>query len=85
MQKHVYIIGATGTGKTTMIQSMAKEDIEKGKGLCVIDPHGDLIEKALEVIPESRIKDLIYFNPHLKMKEQSWKKWKDKRRSVPAK
>jgi type IV secretory pathway TraG/TraD family ATPase VirD4 len=62
-QKHVYIIGATGTGKTTMIQSMVKEDIEKGKGLCVIDPHGDLAESIIALIPKSRKDDFIYFNP----------------------
>ncbi len=62
-QKHVYIIGATGTGKTTMILSMAKDDIQKGKGLCIIDPHGDLAESALSLIPNSRKDDLIYFNP----------------------
>jgi len=62
-EKHVYIIGATGTGKTTLLLSMIKEDIEKGKGLCVIDPHGDLAETALSFIPEKRKEDLIYFNP----------------------
>lgn len=62
-QKHVYIIGATGTGKTTLILSMVKDDIKKGKGLCVIDPHGDLAESILSLIPKDREKDLIYFNP----------------------
>lgn len=62
-QKHVYIIGATGTGKTTLILSMAQNDIQKGKGLCVIDPHGDLAESAVSLIPENRKNDLIYFNP----------------------
>ena len=62
-QKHVYIIGATGTGKTTLILSMAKDDIEKDKGLCIIDPHGDLAESVLSLIPKNREKDLIYFNP----------------------
>ncbi len=62
-QKHVYIIGATGTGKTTMILSMAENDIQKGKGLCIIDPHGDLAESAISLIPELRKDDLIYFNP----------------------
>jgi GTPase SAR1 family protein len=62
-QKHVYIIGATGTGKTTMIQSMVKEDVEKDKGLCVMDPHGDLAESIISLIPKSRKDDFIYFNP----------------------
>jgi hypothetical protein len=62
-RRHVYIIGATGTGKSTMLLSMIKQDIENGKGVCVIDPHGDLVEKILLVVPEQRIKDVIYFNP----------------------
>ena len=62
-QKHVYIIGATGTGKTTLILSMAENDIQKGKGLCIIDPHGDLAESTISLIPQSRKEDLIYFNP----------------------
>ena len=60
---HMYIIGATGTGKSTLLLSMADQDIKKGNGLCVIDPHGDLIEKILPLIPENRIKDVVYFNP----------------------
>src|SRR3989344_7824611 len=59
----MYILGATGTGKSTLLLSMVSQDIENGKGLCVIDPHGDLIEKILPSIPEARIKDVIYFNP----------------------
>lgn len=62
-QKHVYVIGATGTGKTTLILSMVKDDIEKNKGLCVIDPHGDLAESAISLIPDKRKNDFIYFNP----------------------
>ena len=62
-RRHIYIIGATGTGKSTMLLSMVKQDIENGKGVCVIDPHGDLVEKILPLIPEKRIKDVIYFNP----------------------
>ncbi len=59
----MYILGATGTGKSTLLLSMINQDIENGKGLCVIDPHGDLIEKILPTIPEERLKDVIYFNP----------------------
>lgn len=62
-EKHVYIIGATGTGKTTMIMSMVENDLTKGKGVCVIDPHGDLAESVISLIPEKRKNDLIYFNP----------------------
>jgi hypothetical protein len=62
-RRHVYILGATGTGKSTMLLSMIQQDIEHNKGLCVIDPHGDLIEQVLSVIPKSRIPDVVYFNP----------------------
>ncbi|MEX0616619.1 MAG: DUF87 domain-containing protein [Candidatus Woykebacteria bacterium] len=62
-RRHMYILGATGTGKSTLLLSMINQDIENGKGLCVIDPHGDLIEKILPTIPEDRLKDVIYFNP----------------------
>lgn len=62
-QKHIYIIGATGTGKTTMIMSMVENDLIKNKGVCVIDPHGDLAESVISLIPEKRKNDLIYFNP----------------------
>ena len=62
-RRHVYILGATGTGKSTMLLSMIQEDIEHSKGLCVIDPHGDLIDQVLSVIPRDRIPDVVYFNP----------------------
>jgi len=62
-RRHMYILGATGTGKSTMLLSMINSDIQKGKGLAVIDPHGDLIEQVLHLIPENRIKDVVYFNP----------------------
>lgn len=62
-RRHVYILGATGTGKSTMLLSMIKQDIKHGKGLCVIDPHGDLAEQILSIIPEERIPEVVYFNP----------------------
>lgn len=62
-RRHMYVIGATGTGKSTMLLSMIKQDIEHGKGICVIDPHGELVESILSLIPEDRVKDVIYFNP----------------------
>jgi ABC-type multidrug transport system fused ATPase/permease subunit len=61
--RHVYLIGQTGSGKTTIIYHMAKDDIGKGRGLAVIDPHGDLAEDLLNTVPEARAGDLIYFNP----------------------
>lgn len=60
---HMYIIGKTGMGKTSLISNMALNDIYNGSGLCVIDPHGDMIEKLLDYIPSKRINDVIYFNP----------------------
>jgi len=62
-QRHVYILGGSGNGKTTMIKSAIISDIKAGKGVAVIDPHGDLAESILRYIPEDRIKDVIYFNP----------------------
>ncbi len=62
-EKHVYMIGATGAGKTTMILSMADKDINDGKGVCVIDPHGDLAKTLIATVPEKRKKDFIYINP----------------------
>lgn len=62
-RRHMYILGATGTGKSTMLLSMINQDLQNGKGLCVIDPHGELIDSILPLIPENRIKDVVYFNP----------------------
>ena len=62
-QRHVYIVGGTGNGKTTMLQYAIIQDIKGGKGVAVLDPHGDLAESLLGYVPEHRIKDVIYFNP----------------------
>ena len=62
-RRHFYIIGQTGTGKSVLLQEMIKQDMEAGKGVCLIDPHGDLAEKVLSLIPASRAEDVIYFNP----------------------
>ncbi len=59
---HIYIIGKTGTGKSSLIANMAKSDINNGYGLGLIDPHGDLASSMLEVIPKNRIEDVIYFD-----------------------
>jgi hypothetical protein len=61
--RHFYIIGQTGTGKSSIIQLMARQDFHDGKGVCIIDPHGSLIEDVLPFIPRSRADDVIYFNP----------------------
>ncbi len=61
--RHTYIIGKTGMGKSVLLENLAAQDILNGEGLCVIDPHGTLAERLLDFIPESRIKDVIYFAP----------------------
>ncbi len=63
-RRHMYIIGATGMGKTTLLLQMIHTDMMNGKGLALLDPHGDLTERLLGVIPPERIKDIIYFNPY---------------------
>lgn len=60
---HIYVIGKTGVGKSTLLLNMAISDIQKGKGICIIDPHGDIAENILHHIPKNRIEDVIYFNP----------------------
>ncbi len=62
-QRHMYIIGKTGTGKTKFLQSMILQDMEAGRGLCFIDPHGDAVEELLGMVPPERAQDVIYFNP----------------------
>ena len=62
-RRHVYIIGKTGMGKTTMIENMIVQDIVAGNGVAFVDPHGDSVEKILNYIPSSRINDVVYFNP----------------------
>lgn len=62
-RRHIWTIGKTGTGKSTMIANMAIDDMKKGRGLAVIDPHGDLCEILLNYVPKSRINDVVYFNP----------------------
>ncbi len=62
-RRHMYVIGKTGMGKTTMMENMVIQDIRNGNGVCFIDPHGDSIVKILDFIPPSRINDVVYFNP----------------------
>lgn len=61
--RHLYVIGQTGTGKTTIIKNMMIQDIKNGEGCCFIDPHGSDVQDILEHIPKERIDDLIYFDP----------------------
>lgn len=62
-RRHMYVIGKTGMGKSTMLENMIIQDIRSGHGLAVVDPHGDLVEKVLRFIPPNRINDVIYLNP----------------------
>lgn len=62
-RRHIYVIGKTGTGKTTWMQNLALQDINNGEGVCVIDPHGDMIEWLLQRIPKERVDDVIHFYP----------------------
>lgn len=62
-RRHLYIIGQTGTGKSTMLENMAVQDIHNGKGVCFIDPHGEAVEHLLASVPRHRAQDVVYFNP----------------------
>jgi hypothetical protein len=63
--RHTYMIGKTGTGKSTLYQNMAIQDIRQGSGVCFVDPHGEAIDWLLERIPKSRLEDVILFDPSL--------------------
>jgi len=62
-RRHLYTIGKTGTGKTTMLENMVINDIRTNKGVAVVDPHSDFIERILDFIPTERIKDVVLFDP----------------------
>ena len=61
--RHMYVVGKTGMGKSTLLENMAVQDIQSGEGICFIDPHGKTADLLLEYIPESRKKDVVYFAP----------------------
>lgn len=62
-ERHMYIIGGTGNGKTTMLQYQIIQDMQNGKGVAIVDPHGDMAETLLRHVPANRINDVVYFNP----------------------
>lgn len=62
-RRHMYVLGKTGMGKTTLLENLIVQDIANGLGCCYIDPHGDTAEKLIDYIPSHRINDVIYFNP----------------------
>lgn len=62
-RRHTYIIGKTGVGKSELLKQMILQDIAEGKGVAVVDPHGDLIEDILEMVPSERAEDVILFDP----------------------
>ncbi len=62
-RRHMYLVGKTGMGKSTLMENMMLQDIQKGFGIGLVDPHGDLAEKIIDFIPANRINDVVYFNP----------------------
>jgi hypothetical protein len=61
--KHTYVVGKTGTGKSTLLRRMIEQDIVRGSGVCVIDPHGDLVDSVLARMPKGRADDVVLLNP----------------------
>lgn len=62
-RRHIYLVGKTGMGKSNLLENMAIQDIQAGRGVAFIDPHGEAAEKLLDYIPSHRVNDVIYFNP----------------------
>jgi hypothetical protein len=62
-QRHIYVVGGTGNGKSTLLKYAFVQDMKAGKGVAILDPHGDLADDLLGYVPEERIDDVIYFNP----------------------
>ncbi len=62
-QRHMYVVGQTGTGKSTFLENLALQDMLQGNGLAFVDPHGDVVEKLLAMVPKERTEDVIYFSP----------------------
>lgn len=84
---HMYAIGRTGTGKSTLLKTMILDDVRAGRGLCLLDPHSDLVQAIAEAIPESRKKDLIYFdlpNTAMNLRYNPFKRVPYEKRSLVA-
>lgn len=62
-QRHMYVVGQTGTGKSTYLENLALQDMISGNGFAFVDPHGDVVEKLLAMVPKERTEDVIYFSP----------------------
>lgn len=62
-RRHIYVMGATGMGKSVFLENLALQDMVNGRGLAFVDPHGDSVEKLLSKVPKDRVDDVIYFNP----------------------
>ena len=62
-RRHLYVVGKSGVGKSKLLELLIKEDIENGRGVGVLDPHGDLVDNVLQFVPKERMKDVIYFDP----------------------
>src|SRR3989338_6878194 len=62
-RRHLYIVGKSGVGKSKLLELLLRQDIAQGKGLCLMDPHGDVIEDILTFIPENRINDVCLIDP----------------------
>lgn len=61
--RHMHVIGSSGSGKTTLLMSLIKADLENNDGICVVDPHGDLIDAVMENVPDRRVRDVVLFDP----------------------
>jgi hypothetical protein len=62
-QRHMYVVGQTGTGKSTFLENLALQDMLKGNGFAFVDPHGDVVERLMAMVPKERTEDVIYFSP----------------------
>lgn len=84
---HTYIIGKTGTGKSTLLKAMFLQDVQAGRGACLLDPHGDLVSDIIAAIPQERMCDVIFFDlpdTALSLKYNPFKKVRYERRSLVA-